>query len=104
LNGIGIVNGVKTVYDSGNETIKVFQGQGLASKIFTHSIPILKEAGVSSYLLEVLQHNTSAVSVYKKLGFQVSREFNYFSEPKEGFQFRTIELNTEYSLKEIDET
>ncbi len=30
------------------------------------------------YLLEVLQHNTTAVSVYRRLGFEVSREFNYF--------------------------
>jgi ribosomal protein S18 acetylase RimI-like enzyme len=28
--------------------------------------------------LEVLQYNTAAVSVYRRLGFEVSREFNYF--------------------------
>jgi len=104
LNGIGLFNGVKTAYDTGTGTIKEFRGRGLASKIFTHSIPILKEAGVSSYVLEVLQHNTSAVSVYKKLGFQVSREFNYFSEPKDVFQFRVKELPSDYSIHQIDET
>jgi len=50
----------------------------LATKIFEYSIPFLKKANVSQYLLEVLQHNTKAVSVYKKIGFEVSREFNYF--------------------------
>ncbi len=104
LNGIGLFNGVQTAYDTGTGTLKEYRGQGLASKIFTHSIPILKEAGVSSYVLEVLQHNTSAVSVYKKLGFQVSREFNYFSEPKDVFQFRAKELPSDNSIHQIDET
>ncbi|MCK4989819.1 MAG: GNAT family N-acetyltransferase, partial [Bacteroidales bacterium] len=40
----------------------------------------LKRAGISQYLLEVLQHNSKAVSLYKRLGFEVSREFNYFIE------------------------
>jgi ribosomal protein S18 acetylase RimI-like enzyme len=80
LNGIGMFNGSKTAYDTGTGTIKSFRGKGLASAIFKHSIPFLKGAGVKQYLLEVLQHNTAAVSLYKKLGFEISREFNYFSE------------------------
>ena len=53
------------------------RGQGLAAKVFEHSIPYLREAGIRQYLLEVLQHNTKAVSVYRKLGFETAREFNY---------------------------
>ena len=37
----------------------------------------MREAGIRQYLLEVLQHNTKAVSVYRKLGFETAREFNY---------------------------
>ena len=48
------------------------------SKVFIESIPFLKQAGIEQYLLEVLQHNVKAISVYSKLGFTVSREFNYF--------------------------
>jgi len=83
LNGIGIFNGFKTAYDTGTGTIKAHRGKGLASAIFKYSIPFLKDAGVQQYLLEVLQHNTKAVSLYRKLGFEVSREFNYFSEEVE---------------------
>jgi ribosomal protein S18 acetylase RimI-like enzyme len=50
----------------------------LATKIFEYSIPYLKEANISHYLLEVLQHNAKAVSVYRNIGFEVTREFNYF--------------------------
>lgn len=80
LNGIGNFNGLRTAYDTGTGTIKSFRGKGLASAIFVHSLPFLKEAGIRQYLLEVLQHNTNAVSLYRKLGFQISREFDYFSE------------------------
>jgi ribosomal protein S18 acetylase RimI-like enzyme len=81
LNGIGDFDGKKTAYDTGTGTLKEYRGKGLASKVFTASIPFLREAGVSQYLLEVLQNNITAISVYKKLGFEVSREFNYFTQP-----------------------
>jgi ribosomal protein S18 acetylase RimI-like enzyme len=78
LNGIGKYNGLKMAYDTGTGTLKEYRGQGLATKIFEYSIPYLKEANISHYLLEVLQHNTKAVSVYRKLDFKVTREFNFF--------------------------
>lgn len=78
FNGIGMYNGSKTAYDTGTGTLASHRGTGLASAVFNESIPFLKEAGVTQYLLEVLQHNTGAISVYKQLGFEVSREFSYF--------------------------
>ncbi|MDD4604310.1 MAG: GNAT family N-acetyltransferase [Bacteroidales bacterium] len=100
LNGIGLFNGQKTAYDTGTGTLETFRGKGLASKIFTDSIPFLKAAGISQYLLEALQHNTSAVSVYKKLGFTVSREFNYFTQINAGIKFPAKELPATISIKE----
>ena len=41
---------------------------------FQHSFPVFKEAGVKQYLLEVIQHNTRAVDLYKKMGFEITRE------------------------------
>ncbi len=83
FNGIGIYYGVQTAYDTGTGTLKEYRGKGLATRIFEYSIPYLKEAGIQQYLLEVLQHNTKAVSVYRNIGFEVIREFNYFVEDKE---------------------
>ncbi|HPT22751.1 MAG TPA: GNAT family N-acetyltransferase [Bacteroidales bacterium] len=80
LNGIGEFNGEKTAYDTGTGTIKEYRGRGYASRIFMESLPSLRRAGVTQYLLEVLQHNTKAVSVYRKLGFEEKREFNYFKQ------------------------
>jgi ribosomal protein S18 acetylase RimI-like enzyme len=78
LNGTGIFNGILTAYDTGTGTIKEYSGKGLATKVFEYSIPYLRDANIKQYLLEVLQHNTRAVSVYKNLGFEVTREFYYF--------------------------
>ena len=80
FNGTGQFMDRPTAYDTGTGTLEAYRGKGLAGRIFNHSIPPLKRAGISRYLLEVLQHNKSAVSLYRKLGFRVTREFNYFSE------------------------
>ncbi|MDR2038578.1 MAG: GNAT family N-acetyltransferase [Bacteroidales bacterium] len=82
-NGTGNFNGVPTAYDTGTGTLKEYRGKGLATKIFEYSIPHLSKANIRQYLLEVLQHNTKAVSVYKNLGFEVTREFNYFTQRNE---------------------
>jgi len=101
VNGIGEFNGEKTAYDTGTGTLKDFRGKGLASKIFEDSIPFLKEAGISQYLLEVLQHNTGAVSVYKKLGFTVSREFNYFTQLCSSVKIPEKNMASEYRIGEL---
>lgn len=102
LNGIGQFNGLKTAYDTGTGTIEEFRGKGIASTIFNYSLPFLKEAGIKQYLLEVLQHNTNAVSVYKKLGFETSREFNYFKQVNELIQINSKDLRDEFCFKEMD--
>ncbi len=99
FNGIDEHNDVKTAYDTGTGTIKEFRGQGLASKVFLHSIPVLKKAGVKQYLLEVLQHNKTAVELYKRMGFKIVREFNYYVLDKDKIQIRTAELSSEFSMQ-----
>lgn len=101
FNGIGYFNGIKTAYDTGTGTIKEYRGKGLATKVFEHSIPILKNAGAAQYLLEVLQQNTKAVSVYQKLGFEVSREFNFFVSQTDELNLESPKINSKYTLKPI---
>lgn len=102
LNGIGMFNGIKTAYDTGTGTIEAFRGKGLASSIFEHSTPYLKNAGVKHYLLEVLQHNTAAVSLYRKLGFEITREFNYFSEEAENVSPQEKPFPSDLQIKAVN--
>lgn len=50
------------------------------------------------HLLEVLQHNTKAVSVYRNLGFETTREFNYFVQKNEAVKVS----GASYSVERID--
>lgn len=100
-NGIGNFSGLATAYDTGTGTLKEYRGQGLASQVFKESIPFLREAGIRQYLLEVLQHNDPAVSVYRKMGFTVSREFSYFVATSETLLLKEKQLPEGYSLKPV---
>ena len=102
LNGIGNFNGTKMAYDTGTGTLKEYRGQGLATKIFEYSIPHLKAANINHYLLEVLQHNTKAVSVYRKIGFEVTREFNYFRWNSEDLKNEIKPIEITCSIAEIE--
>ena len=102
LNGIGNFNGISTAYDTGTGTLKEYRGQGLATQIFEYSMPYLREANVEQYLLEVLQHNTKAVSVYKNLGFKTTREFNYFVQKNEEINNTSKTFESSYSIEQID--
>ncbi len=102
FNGIGNYKGLKTAYDTGTGTLKDFRGKGLATRIFEYSIPYLKEAGITQYLLEVLQHNKKAVSVYQKLGFLVTREFNYFVQEIGKITFVEKSIPLEYRVQSFD--
>ncbi|MDE5637716.1 MAG: GNAT family N-acetyltransferase, partial [Alistipes sp.] len=82
LNGTGFRNGIATAYDTGTGTIPEYRRQGLAQRIFAHSVPHLKAAGIRQYLLEVLQHNQSAAAVYRKAGFTAVRELDYYVQEK----------------------
>ncbi len=46
-------------------------------------MPFLKNAGIENYLLEVLQHNKRALKIYESLGFEILREFNFFTQKKQ---------------------
>lgn len=99
-NGIGDFNGIRTAYDTGTGTLKNYRGTGLATRVFEFSIPYLKEAGINEYLLEVLQHNTGAVSVYRKMDFLVMREFYYF-RVENGQVRNKVNVDIPYTLRSI---
>lgn len=80
LNGVGEYDGVPTCYDCGTGTVPQYRGQGLAGKIFNYSIPYLHNAGVRQYILEVLQDNSAAISVYESHSFKVVAEYDCYNQ------------------------
>lgn len=101
LNGIGLYNGFLTAYDTGTGTLEEHRGKGLASEVFNYSLPFLKKAGVTQYLLEVLQHNTTAISVYKNQGFITTREFGYYRIRQSEIRLRDCNYSPWFGFQEI---
>ncbi|MGD8780761.1 MAG: GNAT family N-acetyltransferase [Ignavibacteria bacterium] len=101
LNGIGEWNGELTAYDTGTGTIKEFRKQGIAKRMFNESLPVLREHKVKHYLLEVIRSNKSAFELYKKAGFTITREFDYFISTKDKIKIRESKLNKEFQIMEI---
>ncbi|WP_425802356.1 GNAT family N-acetyltransferase [Desulfitobacterium sp. Sab5] len=79
LNGLRNWNGKFTAYDTGTAVIKNYRNQGITSNMFLNIKQILVEMGIEQYLLEVIQSNSSAVQLYKKQGFEITRNFECFS-------------------------
>lgn len=102
FNGYGLWNGLQTSYDTGTGTIKDFRGKGLAKQIFNASVPVLKKAGVKQYLLEVLQHNDKAVPLYKSVGFEVTREFDYYVSDKKDIKIPAKDFSENILIKKIE--
>ena len=92
LNGLGRWNNESTIYDTGTGVIKQYRKQGVATQLFVDSFPIIKEHKINQYLLEVVKTNTNAVDLYKKLGFTISRNFDFY-------KFNRNELAFNYDKK-----
>ena len=75
MNAVGLWQGKQTAYDAGTGVIPEFRRRGVAADLFTFMAPRLQQASISQYLLEVLKTNERAVSLYRKLGFEVIRNF-----------------------------
>lgn len=81
LNGFGRWKGKETVYDAGTGVIPPYRRRGASEAMFSFMVPLFKEAGAEQILLEVITHNTPAVSLYKKLGFAIERELMFMEAP-----------------------
>lgn len=85
LNGLRTWDGKPTVYDLGTGVIGEYRKQGITSNILTKIRELLKEREIKQYLLEVLQINTSAVTLYQKQGFMIVRNFLCFRLDKKNY-------------------
>jgi ribosomal protein S18 acetylase RimI-like enzyme len=102
LNGSGEWNGVPTAYDTGTGVRPDFRGQGVATKIFDASLPVLRESAIHQYLLEVIRTNSNAVNLYRKSGFTVSREFDYWTAAPGKVRLESPGLHEDICIGEID--
>lgn len=75
FNSCSIYNGQKAAFDVGTGVIPEERGKKVFTNLFKFTEQELKKYQIEKYYLEVLQQNDRAVSLYKKQGFSIVREF-----------------------------
>ena len=79
LNSRGIYQGYRTAFDVAIGIIPEHRGKQVFARLFAFARQAMKQYQIQRYYLEVLQQNTSAISLYKRHGFSVTREFVVFN-------------------------
>ena len=72
INGLDGTSG----YDTGSGVIPTHRRRGLARQTMAHSIELLRKAGATRYVLEVLEPNTAAAALYRGIGFVETRRLD----------------------------
>ncbi len=78
MNGIRTTTSGLAAYDAGTAIWPEYRGKGLSKSMAEKSSEILKNLGVTEYVLEVISDNIKAYNVYLKDGFRVTRHFVCF--------------------------
>jgi len=70
------------------------RGLGLGETMMRYAIAKVREAGAAFMTLEVRPSNTPAVTLYKKLGFEImGTRKNYYTKPDEDAYVMALELD-----------
>ena len=78
LHGYDVIRGIKTIYNGGTGVIASHRGKGITTLLYQYCIPLLQQQGINHHLLEVIDNNAPAISIYRKLGFVEERKFNVY--------------------------
>lgn len=74
INGIDVHEGKKTAYNSGTGVLPEYRGREIVDRLYDHAFAEFRKAGIEKCLLEVICENERALSVYKRIGFEIKRK------------------------------
>lgn len=97
FNGLRSWKNKKTVYDTGTGVVYKYRKQGITTTMFENIKKVLQQNNVEQYLLEVIKTNVAAFELYKKQGFQISRELECFQINKSDYK-----QVKDYDIEHID--
>ena len=78
LHGVDRRDGQLIAFNTGTGVIPEFRGRHIVSKIYAHALPILRSAEIAKSKLEVIQQNHRAINVYRRVGFDTTRDYKCF--------------------------
>ncbi|HTN47693.1 MAG TPA: GNAT family N-acetyltransferase [Flavipsychrobacter sp.] len=73
LQGVGTFKGEKTAWNGGTGVLPLYRGRQLTEKMYSFAIPLLQDMQVKKLVLEVLQPNIIAKTIYSRSGFEEKR-------------------------------
>lgn len=63
------------IYDAGTAVAREYRGQHVGSEMLRHVLVMMKEKGITEFVLECMADNDRALKLYEGLGFTVRRRF-----------------------------
>ncbi len=90
LTGIGEYSGVRSCYDCATGVSPEYRGRGLSRELLGMAMRRIRDCGVSRYVLEVLQSNDKAISLYYDHGFRIVRDYDCYNQSVEALRFTKI--------------
>ena len=75
----------------GTVVVPDYRRQGITTNLFKLTRDLLREKEIEQYLLEVIQTNTSAVNLYNKQGFKLTRSLSCYRLDQRDFKVNTHE-------------
>jgi ribosomal protein S18 acetylase RimI-like enzyme len=103
LNAFGYYRGQPTAYDACTGIVREHRHKGLASLILNESLPAIKETGARQYLTEVIKTNKDAIDLYKKKGFGITREYDYYIANQSDIDLKKKDLPEGYAVARMIE-
>lgn len=88
-NGIRLINGKKIAWNGGTGVASTLRKQGIGQLLMEETFNIYREEGVDLATLEAISDNERAISLYKKLGYEIVDDLVH------------LELKGSHSIKEV---
>lgn len=75
LHGSDTIENLKVIYNAGTGVIPSKRGNKLTAKLYNFVLPILHQNNIDKVILEVISTNSIAINTYKKIGFNIIKEY-----------------------------
>lgn len=104
LVGGRLIDGQLHTYDCATGVIRAFQKQKIGSQLLPLALERVRVAGAKRFVLEVLEHNTAAQSLYTKHGFGITRSLRCYQTTLENLHLTDVDVaNQPAALAAIDQ-
>ncbi|MEP1035677.1 GNAT family N-acetyltransferase [Ekhidna sp.] len=101
LHSSGIYQGIPTAYNGGTGVLPGFRNQKTAEKIYEFLIPKIQQKFLARILLEVVETNKNAISLYEKIGFTFKRRLKCYKMNKTFESFSEVNVR-EASIEDVN--